>query len=105
MKSLMIPGTGALGQLRPNLVHINESAIKGEAGTGFEKAADLGEFECGNCEYFDATAGACDQDDMKEKSKQPRLSDGRVMVAAEDCCEYVERLGKKDKDGDHGEDK
>jgi hypothetical protein len=77
---------------------VNAAAIKGEPGTGFEKAGDLGEFECGNCEYFDAKASACSQKDMKKKSKQPRLKDGRVSVNAEDCCEYVSRIGRKDKD-------
>lgn len=90
----MIPGTGALGQPRPE-PRIDVFAIKGEMGTGFEKASNLGEFECGNCSYFDAAAGACDQDTMKAWSKQPRLADGRVVVADEDCCEYVQRIGKK----------
>ena len=79
---------------------INIAAINGEPGTGFEKAGDLGEFECGNCEYFDPEANACDQKDMKAKSKQPRLKDGRVSVEPEDCCEYVERVGREDKDKD-----
>lgn len=72
---------------------LNQSAVKGEPGTGFEKRGSLGPFECGNCEYFDVTAGACDQRDMKRLSQQPRLVDGRVSVDAADCCEYVERLG------------
>ena len=72
---------------------INQSAIKGESGTGFEKAGDKGEFECGNCKYFDAVNGACEQPDMVRLSKQPRLSDGRPSVDAEDCCEYVDRIG------------
>lgn len=91
-----IPGTEALGQPRSDLVQVNSAAIKGEPGTGFEKAGSLGEFECGNCSYFDAAAGACNQLDMKAKSKQPRLMDGRVVVAEEDCCEYVDRVGKKE---------
>lgn len=72
----------------------NAFAIKGESGTGFEKAGSLGEFECGNCKFFDASAGACDQPDMKAMSKQPRLADGRVSVDAADCCEYVARIGE-----------
>lgn len=83
---------------RKKLVTINVSAVKGEPGTGFEKAGDLGEFECGNCEYFNAKASACSQKDMMKNSKQPRLKDGRVSVDAEDCCEYVERVGRKDED-------
>ena len=97
----MIPGLAVLGQPRLDGVQINPSAIKGEAGTGFEKHGDKGDFNCGNCEYFDAADGACDQWDMKTKSKQPRLDDGRPSVAWNDCCEYVERVGRKDKDSDH----
>lgn len=73
---------------------INEYAIKGEPGTGFEKRGNKGPFECGNCEYFDDDAGACHQEDMMRKSKQPRLADGRVQIAADDCCEYIERVGR-----------
>jgi hypothetical protein len=87
-------GIESLGQSRHDLTPINPSAIKGEPGTGFEKRSNKGPFECGNCEYFDSTAGACDQWDMKTKSKQPRLEDGRPSVSWDDCCEYVERLGK-----------
>lgn len=83
---------------KKRLVTINASGIKGEPGTGFEKAGELGEFECGNCKYFDPSASACDQKDMMKNSKQPRLKDGRVSVDAEDCCEYVERVGRKDED-------
>ena len=99
----MISGLGALGQSSADRwrdVHAqgNTFAIKGEAGTGFEKAGNLGEFECENCRYFDAAAGACAQADMELISKQPRLADGRVAVAPEDCCEYIDRMGKKDND-------
>ncbi len=69
----------------------NSSAIKGEAGTGFEKAGDLGEFECGNCSFFDTNA--CHQGDMMQKSTQPKNPDGSVQVEAEDCCEFVDRQG------------
>jgi len=104
MNPFSIPGLDSL--VRPGvpagLVVLNVFAIQGETGTGFEKAGNLGEFECGNCLYFDATAGACNQADMKALSKQPRLADGRVMVAEEDCCEYVQRVGRPDKDDDHG---
>jgi hypothetical protein len=101
-------GLSGLGQPRParldesaGLVVLDIFAVQGEQGTGFEKAGTLGEFECGNCLYFDASAGACNQADMKKFSKQPRLADGRVSVAEEDCCEYVKRVGKKDNDVSH----
>lgn len=73
-------------------------AIKGEKGTGFEKAGKLGEFECGNCEYW--SNGLCGQKDMMHYSKQPRAADGRVRTGEEDCCEYVDRIGRKDRDKD-----
>ena len=79
-------------------------AVQGETGTGFEKAANLGEFECENCLYFDAAAGACNQETMKALSKQPRLADGRVSVGPEDCCEYVKRVGRKETDKDEDDD-
>lgn len=78
---------------------LNEKAIKGEKYTGFEKAGDLGEFECGNCRYFDGES--CGQQDMMEYSKQPRVKGSRrVRVDAEDCCEYISRVGRKDEDED-----
>ena len=79
-------------------LQINSSAVKGEPGTGFEKAGNLGEFECGNCEYFDGKS--CGQADMMKDSKQPKLENGRVKVSEEDCCEYVHRVGRKDDDAD-----
>ena len=45
-------------------------------------------------QYFDSAAGACDQWDMKTKSRQPKLDDGRISVAFDDCCEYIERIGE-----------
>lgn len=71
---------------------VNIEAIHGEEGTGFEKRGNKGAFECGNCSYYDNHS--CGQKDMMEKSKQPRLPNGRVKVEADDCCEYVERIGK-----------
>ena len=71
---------------------MNTSAIKGEASTGFEKAGKKGRFECGNCVYFKDKG--CNQKDMVAHSKQPKLANGRVAVDPEDCCEYVERIGK-----------
>lgn len=84
---------------KKKLVTINPAAIKGEPGTGYEAPGDLGEFECGNCKYFTAP-NACGQKDMKAKSKQPRLPDGKVKVDEAGCCEYVERVGRKDEDED-----
>jgi hypothetical protein len=80
-----------VGRKKPETVHINQSSIKGEPGTGFEKRGKKGPFECGNCEYFKNES--CGQSDMMKKSKEPRTKDGRVVVASEDCCEYIERIG------------
>lgn len=77
---------------------INSAHVRGEPGTGFEKAGDKGEFECGNCRYFNGDS--CGQSDMIARSRQPRLKNGRVRVAEEDCCEYVDRVGRKDEDKD-----
>lgn len=85
---------------KPGADGINVSAIQGEPGTGFEKAGDLGEFECGNCKFM-RDAG-CHQPDMMAKSKEPRLKDGSVKVDEEDCCEYVKRVGRKKKEKDEG---
>jgi len=72
------------------MVQVTQSAIKGEQFTGFEKRAGKGPFECGNCTYF-KNGDACTQKIMKERSKEPRHRNGDVKVAAEDCCEYIER--------------
>lgn len=74
--------------------------IQGEPGTGFEKAGTLGEFECENCKYLTDGEGGkgCNNPTMKRLSKEPRLKDGRVKVGPEDCCEFVKRVGRKDKD-------
>ncbi len=69
---------------------VNEKAIKGEAGTGYE-GPEGGPFRCSNCEYFRAADDSCGQKDMMEKSKRPKLPSGRVEVEAGGCCEYVER--------------
>lgn len=82
----------ALGMGKNKLVHINQFAIKGEQGTGFEERGNKGPFECGNCEYF--KNNSCGQKDMIAKSKQP-LVNGRRKVDADDCCEYIERIGKE----------
>lgn len=80
-----------VGRKKESLVQINSAHVKGEPGTGFEKRGAKGPFECGNCEYFKNLS--CGQADMMKLSKQPRTKDGRVEVAAADCCEYVERKG------------
>ena len=72
---------------------INVKALKGEEGTGFEKRANKGPFECGNCTYF-VKGNACNQTDMVKLSKQPKWPDGTIVVDAADCCEYIERKGK-----------
>jgi hypothetical protein len=79
---------------------INQSAIKGEPGTGYEDSIvsgkDMGDFSCSNCEYFDSDTSSCGQADMMAKSKQPRIpSNGRVMVKPKGCCEYVDRIGER----------
>jgi hypothetical protein len=84
----------SLGLGKNKLVHINQFAIKGQKGTGYEDPGTKGEFSCRNCEYFRASNSSCGQRDMKEKSTNPKTSDGRVKVDPLGCCEYVEREGK-----------
>lgn len=79
-----------------------ESKIQGEAGTGFEKAGDLGEFECENCKYF-KNGNECHESTMMKISKQPRHPNKSVVVGPEDCCEFVVRMGRKDEDGEESE--
>jgi broad specificity phosphatase PhoE len=69
---------------------VNIAAIKGEVGTGFEKRGSRGPFNCGNCKFFQ-NGNACNQRDMREKSKQPRHRNGDVQVESLDCCEFVDR--------------
>jgi hypothetical protein len=92
-----MPAKDELGSGHSKLVSINQAAVRGEPGTGYEAAKNLGEFECENCKWF-SKPGACNQKDMKAKSKQPRLPDGKVKVDPEGCCEYVWRIGRKDED-------
>lgn len=73
---------------------IRTDNIHGEPGTGYEAANGLGEFECENCYYYRQEDSSCGQEDMRAKSRQPRLSNGRVKVDPEGCCEFVSRLGK-----------
>lgn len=75
---------------------VDEKAIKGERHTGFEKRGRLGAFECGNCSYFDERSSSCHEENMMKYSKQPKLRDGTILLAADDCCEYIDRIGHKD---------
>lgn len=69
---------------------INEAAIKGEKGTGYE-GPEHGAFRCSNCTYFNSTSDSCGQEDMMAQSKRPKLPSGRVEVQPGGCCEYIER--------------
>lgn len=69
---------------------INERAIKGEKGTGYE-GPEGGAFRCSNCEYFSATNDSCGQEDMMRESRREKLPSGRIAVEPGGCCEYVER--------------
>ena len=87
-------GMIGIGSKKHDLVQINSASVHGETGTGFEKRKQgkfSGPFECMNCEYF-KNHNACDQKDMKEKSKQPRHSNGMVVVNGRDCCSFIERM-------------
>lgn len=74
-------------------MEIEQSAVKGESGTGYEPPAGKGAFQCSNCEYF--RDNSCGQKIMMDKSQQPKLPNGRVRVAAAGCCEYISRAGSK----------
>jgi hypothetical protein len=74
------------------MLTINSSQVKGEPGTGFEKADGKGPFECGNCSFM--RAGHCHQPTMMAVSKQPKDKAGHPAVGEHDCCEYVDRVGK-----------
>lgn len=75
---------------------INQSAVRGEPGTGYEGPDGLGEFECENCRFFDESSVSCGQEDMMRLSTRPRIPNGRVVVHPEGCCEFVDRIGKAD---------
>lgn len=87
---------------------LDEKGIKGEPGTGFESrivdGVDKGPFECHNCTYMEKDGDGCEQKDMKAKSKRPRNKRGLPIVEKRDCCEYVDRMGKgnKEKGSDAG---
>lgn len=73
-------------------MEVDQSAIQGEAGTGYE-GPDKGPFACHNCEYF--KNDYCSNKLMMERSKQPKGNTGLVQVDANGCCEYIERVGGK----------
>jgi len=79
--------------VRYQMPEINQSAIKGEPGTGYENEDGKGEFSCRNCEYYKSSSSSCGQEDMMKLSKRPHLPNGRVAVEAMGCCEYVDRIG------------
>lgn len=72
---------------------IDQSAVKGESGTGYENPDGKGPFECSNCNYF--KNDYCSQPIMMKRSKQPRGKTGLVQVDMHACCEYVERRKKE----------
>ncbi len=88
------------GKKKKKLIQINSASVHGEQGTGYESENDLGEFECENCSYFQKSDSSCGQKDMMKWSKEPRTEDKRVVVDPEGCCEYVERVGRKDEDSE-----
>jgi hypothetical protein len=74
---------------------VDQSHIKGEAGTGYEPPGKKGPFRCDNCEYFSGPGGnTCGQRTMMKLSKQPRVNSGRVIVDPAGCCEMISRIGK-----------
>lgn len=58
-------------------------------GTGFQKAADLGPFNCHNCVHMEQD-GTCSEKHMVQLSAQKRKN-GRPLVDKGDHCPYVER--------------
>lgn len=78
---------------------VKQSAVLGEEGTGYE-GPEGGEFECGNCKFFDEETVSCGQKDMMAKSKRPKIPNGRVVVHPDGCCEYVDRVGEEEADDD-----
>lgn len=70
-------------------------AIHGEPMTGYEGPViggiDRGNFNCDNCEYESMGGVLCSNAMMKQYSKQPRSTDGHVIVHPGACCEYIER--------------
>lgn len=75
------------------MTQIDQTAVKGEQGTGYESRGKKGAFECRNCEYFRPGNSSCGQEIMVRLSTRPRTADGRVSVDPQGCCEYVDRMG------------
>jgi len=79
--------------------HINSAHVSGEPWTGYEDGDNKGEFECGNCEYYERETSSCGQEDMKLHSKQPKVAGSdRIVVDKDGCCEYINRIGIDDVD-------
>ena len=72
-------------------VEIDQSKVKGEAGTGYEASDGKGPFECKNCHY--SKDGYCTQEIMMELSENERNEKGWVKIDPHGCCEYVDRIG------------
>lgn len=68
-----------------------KESMSGEPVTGFEKAGELGPFNCGNCIHM--SDEVCIHPIMVKLSAQPKKDDG-VEVDADDCCSYVRRKGE-----------
>lgn len=73
---------------------INEAAVHGEKGTGYQAPKD-GPFRCSNCEYFNASTDGCSGENMKKLSKLPTLPSGDVQVEAGAHCVYYEKKGRE----------
>jgi hypothetical protein len=71
---------------------VDQSAIKGEKGTGYEARGKLGPFRCSNCKYYSDTI--CNQSTMVKISKMPKTSGEGVIVDPKGCCIYIERVGR-----------
>ena len=68
---------------------MNNNAPTGEPETEFEKSADKGPFECGNCIHM--SEGLCKHPIMMAVSRQPRGKGGFPKVGEHDCCKFVRR--------------
>ncbi len=66
--------------------------------TGYEPPEvddkDLGDFNCRNCDYYDADKLNCSEKHMMEYSSRPRDREGKPLVHALGCCEQIDRSGR-----------
>lgn len=76
-------------------MEIDQAAVQGEPGTGYENPEGKGLFQCANCAYFQS--GYCHQRTMMARSKQAKNAAGQVKVDPKGCCEYIERSGDGDR--------